>query len=206
MAVRTTMLALVHFVRGKIGDPDNGAPQFSTQDIQDELDATAHDVFDEPLLPMFERTASGILYRYHFSKHGFFEDGETILLPNLTPITPDSRQALRPDARYFFTLSEFPPIWIQYGVSYDPYRVAANLLEQWVLAQASLNVDFNAAGSSFRLSQITDTRLKLVASYRMKQRVEMIAATRHDIYSAAELKRKAKVGEDLMDIPFVTGE
>lgn len=205
MPVRPTMLNLVHFVRRKIGDPDTGSATFSTLDIQDALDATRTDVFNEALIPRYQRTSTGIFYYDHFSKYGFYEDGEVLLANNLQTITASVREVMREDAHWQFSVSQFPPVWILTGASYDPYRVSADLLEQIIAGQATLNVDFSAGGSRFTLSQITDTRLKLIASYRAKQRPVMVDARRHDALSPEEYKREQKVGPENVGIPFLTG-
>jgi hypothetical protein len=199
------MLAIVNFVRQRIGDPDNGSPVFQTQDIQDALDATRCDVFNEALMPLFERTQAGIIYKRHHSEHGFFETDYILLSANLTVLTPDLAEVMRDDALFTINAGSFPPVWIQYGKSYDPWRVSADLLEQMIALQAMNNINFSSQGSSFQLNQITQSRMYLVEQYRMKQRVEMVSAARHDANSVADEKRLARVGEGLMDIPFLTG-
>lgn len=205
MAVRQTMLPLIEFMRRKIGDPDNGSPVFETQEIQDALDAVRLDVFDEPLRVHIERTASAILYKRHSSRYGFYETDYTLLLADLSPATPDVAEVMRPDAIWTFNDSPTPPVWLQYGKSYDIYRVAADLLEQMIALKAGCTYDVTMDGQTLRRSQTQDTRWKLVQQYRMKQRAEMVCAARRDGASAAQQEYVDKVGPVSAGVPFLTG-
>ena len=205
MAVRPTMLAIINFVRRRIGDKDDGTAHFSTLDVQDALDAVRLENFNEPLMPLYERTLQGIIYKRHRSEYGFYETDYILLSADLQPLTPDAADIMREDAIFTINAGSFPPVWMQYGKSFDVWRVCADLLEQKISDDAACTYDFTTGGQSFRRSQIQDNRWKLVETYRMKQRVEMVSAARHDASSSADEKRLARVGPDLMDIPFLTG-
>lgn len=210
MAVRTTMLTLINFVRGKIGDPDNGSPVFSTQDIQDALDATRFDVAPyEILIPAYSYVNAAFVWLDHYSRFPFWEDGATLLDLGLNPITASLTEPLRePDADGKAAHFQFSTSQINVrarGHSFDVWQVAANLLEQMILLQAPLNINFSAGGSSFQLNQITQVRMQLVAQYRSKQRIGFIQTVRDDVQSKVDYEKERRIGITSAGVPFIDG-
>ncbi len=212
MAVRPTMLALIDFVRRKIGDPDNGSSVFSTQEIQDALDQARNERYNEFLIPVYTYDSTGqIVYLNHYSRYGMWEDGYTLLSNALVPVTPASAELLREldddgmGARFKFSSSQFPPIRVQEGHAYDVYRVAADLLQDMIAFQAANNINFNANGQSFQLYQITQTRLQLIDRYRLKQWPAQVHLVRDDGVSEAMQKRLRDIGPVSAGVPFLTG-
>lgn len=212
MAVRPTMLALVNFVRRKIGDPDNGSSIFSTQEIQDALDQARNERYNEFLIPVYTYDNNGqIVYLHHYSKYGMWEDGYTLLSNALVPVTPASAELLREldddgmGAHFQFSSSQFPPIRVQEGHAYDVYRVAADLLQDMIALQAANNINFSAGGQSFQLNQINQTRAALIDRYRLKQWPAAIRLVRDDGVSEAMQKRIRDIGPVSAGVPFLTG-
>jgi len=211
MAVRTTMLSLINFVRAKIGDPDNGSPVFATQDIQDALDAARFDITTpEVLIPVYSYSGQTIVWLDHYSQYGFWEDSPTLLDFGLQPLTATLSELLRePDvqgkgAHWKFATTQLAVRAM--GHSFDVWQVAANLLEQMIMLQAPTNIDINLQGANIKLSQITQFRLQMVASYRAKQRIGFVPAVRDDVLSQREWERQKQVGIVASGIPFLTGQ
>lgn len=210
MAVRVTMLSLVNFVRRKIGDPDNGQPVFDSQAVQDALDAARLDVFNEFLQPVYTYSGPALVYLHHYSDYGFWEDGYSLLDNALNTLTATSAELLREvdeeghGAHFQFSTTQFPPIRAN-GHAFDVYRVCADLLQDLIAAQATLNINFNAQGASYQLYQITQTRMTLIDRYRLKQWPSNSRLVRDDGVSEAMQKRIRDIGPVSAGVPFLTG-
>lgn len=204
MAVRSTMLSLINKIRGLIGDPDTGSAQFTTEQIQDELDNCRLDIFNEFLRPVFTYVNGAMTYTDHFSRYGYWEDGETLLNNGLQVISATAREPLLQEAHWNFVAGQFPPIRAT-GKAYDIWRCSANLLERWIAATAQNTYDFSGHGKSFSRGQVQDNRWKLVLEYRMKQRPGGITMFRGDAANAVDQQRMAKVGPVSAGVPFITG-
>ena len=176
MAVRSTMAALIARVRLLINDT-SGSPIFQDQDIQDTLDACRVDVVNMRMI--WKPTSSGGNWQYlnYYTEIGDWEDDVTFMQNLLTAVTPS---VLEPIAGHWkFATSTYPEVYIT-GKTYDRFRAAADLLEQWS-AKFMLQHDFSSDGQSFRASQQLDMIQKLALSYRKQQRPVMSSMIRTDV-------------------------
>jgi len=183
MAVRTTMAALILRVRLLINDPAGSSETFADQDIQDVLDESRVDVFNEPLIPKPTYTGATINFLDYWSQVGGWEDGYALKQFLITPVTPS---LLEPIAGHWqFAASTLPPVYIT-GSLHDVYRGAADLLERQA-AMWVLRYDMTVDGQSLHRSQAALMLTKLAATYRTKQRPQSITAFRSDTRTQSAL-------------------
>lgn len=211
MAVRPTMLTLINFVRAKIGDPDNGSPVFSTQDIQDALDATRFDITTpEVLIPVYTYQSGTIVWLDHYSQYPYWEDSPVLLNFGLSVISPTLSELLRePDVQGKAAHWQFSTTQLgvrAQGHSFDVWQVAANLLEQRIMSQALNLINISMQGANLSLNQTIQTWERMVATYRSKQRIGVAPTIREDVMSQREWERERQVGIVAKDIPFLTGQ
>lgn len=179
MPVRSTMASLIARVRILINDPAGGSPQFADQTIQDVLDESRQDVFNQPLRP--EPTYSGgtITFLDYLSDLGGWEDGMT-LKQFLTVDVTSNASLIEPITGHFqFSATTLPPVMIT-GRIYDVYRASADLLER-LIAQWTLRYDITVDGQSLRRSQAALALHNLVENYRRKQRPRVSTLVRSDL-------------------------
>lgn len=196
MAVRTSMAALISRVRLLINDllPVGSGQIFADQDVQDVLDESRVDVFNLALKPKETYSGATILYLTHLAPYGNWE-ADFVLKQYLTiPVTASSAEVI--PGVFTFAASTFPPVYLS-GKTYDCYRAAADLLERWA-AKWTLSYDFVSDAQSFKRSQASSMLQKLAATYRGKQRVGTLEASRGDLVGPGSML-EPKIGPAPID-------
>lgn len=179
MPVRSTMAALIARVRSMINDPAGASQVWADQDIQNVLDESRIDYYNEPLEPRwtFSGTTPVVLDYLAPSQLGDWEDDivlKQFLTVVLTPATSDDIVG-----HWTFAQTTLPPVFIT-GKTYDIYRASADLLERWS-ARYALLFNISVDGQSLQRSQAHSMLLDLAKQYRMKQRAGSITVKRGDL-------------------------
>jgi hypothetical protein len=154
------MAALIAFVRKQIADPTGDTAHFTDDDIQAALDARRKLVKFELLEVIPTPTASGYQY-LDYQSAPFFENDAVLADGNYAAITPTSSSMVY--GIYAFSDSQSINLYIT-GKRYDLYAAAAELCHEWI-ASLKNTVDFNADGSSFKMSQQLDNLQALAARF-----------------------------------------
>src|SRR5260221_7349684 len=138
MPVRGTMTALIARTRLLINDtlPAGSGQVFLDQDVQNSLDESRLDLYNQPLVPQPTFSSGTMLYLDYFAppQLGDWED-DIVLKQYLTMVvTPSATDDIV--GHWTFAQSTLPPVFIT-GKTYDIYRAAADLLvrlaAQWML-------------------------------------------------------------------------
>ncbi len=181
MPVRASMAGLIARTRLKIFDPAGASQVFADQDIQNVLDESRTDLYNQPLEPQWTYSGSTPVVLDYLAPNemGDWED-DIVLKQYLTVVVTPS---LIDDivGHYTFAQSTLPPVFIT-GKTYDIYRAAADLLE---IRASTYALRFNATadGQTLHLEGVSTQLLNLAAKYRMKQRVVTFSFTRSDLAS-----------------------
>lgn len=179
MAVRSSMSALILRVRLLINDTlaVNAGQIFTDDEIQDVMDESRIDYFNEPLLEAPTFSGSTISYFDYLHPLGGWEDN-TVLKQYLTvPVTPSISQPIA--GRWTFATSTLPPIMLTSSL-HDVYRASADLLDRWA-AQWTLLYSVSVDGQGLQRAQVAIALQTLAKTYRMKQRPIIMQRTRGDI-------------------------
>jgi len=177
MAVRNTMLPLISRVRVMINDPSGASQIFTDQDIQNVMDESRLDLYNEPLEYAPTYVSGSIQWLSYWHKLTNFEDGMVLKQYLTTTVTPS---VIDPINGFFtFAASTFPPVYLT-GSVHDIYRASADLLERWA-AKWVLQFSFSSDGQSFQRAQASHALQTLAKTYRMKQRAGSINITRSDL-------------------------
>lgn len=173
------LTSLIPRVRTLISDPGGTGETFSDQDIQDVLDESRIDLRYLALREMPSYVNGTLSYLDYYVPKGsaMLEDGMTLWQYLYSQVTPASIEPIM--GHFVFAASTLPPVYL-IGKSYDVWRAAADLLERKA-ATFVTRFDFSSDGQSFHVSQASTQLLKLAASYRQKQRVSVVKATRNDL-------------------------
>jgi len=160
-----------------VNDPSSTTQIFADQDVQDVLDATRTDVYNQSLTPQATFVNGSILYLDYFATRGDWEDGAVFKQALTLAVTPSLAEPIA--GHWQFAVTTLPPVYIT-GKNYDVYRAAADLLERWS-ARVALNFDFTSDNQTFRRSQAATALQQLARTYRAKQRPVSISARRGDL-------------------------
>ncbi len=182
MAVRTTMATLISRTRDLVNDnPPLAANQvFSDQQVQDALDRRRAVLWYDLLRPEPTLGPTGYSWQDYFSRWSDIEDDVVLYDGSWYAVTlgaGDVADTLT--GHWYFAASHVPPIFLV-GKTYDPYRSAADLADQWASKVAlSYNV---AAGQSANLmrSQMFAQLQALAKSLRARSRTMSMPAERSD--------------------------
>src|SRR5258707_12983780 len=164
MPVRGTMASLIARTRLLITDtvPAGSGQVFADQDVQNVLDESRIDLYNQPLVPQW--TYSGntpqVLDYFAPSQWGDWED-DIVLKQYLTVVvTPASTDDIV--GHWTFAQSTLPPVFIT-GKTFDIYRAAADLLEMrastWML-----RLNATADGQTLHLEGVSMQLLNLAAT------------------------------------------
>src|SRR5579885_25443 len=196
MPVRSTMTDLISRVSMMIGDPTNA--QFTTQQVQDYLDANRDDIRFEPLkiaptivnLPSTNNQA-GTIFADYYSKYQWWE--QDVVLQGTNTSTGAAWVVLSPVSSDYITghwqfdltpftngtvPGQYPPVFAT-GKVYDLYAAAADLLEFWA-ASLKMAYDISVDGQSLRRSQMLSQTLDLAETYRSRSKPKLAKLERSD--------------------------
>ena len=197
MPVRASMAGLIARTRLKIFDPAGASQVFSDQDIQNVLDESRQDLYNQPLEPQWTYSGSTPVVLDYLAPNemGDWED-DIVLKQYLTVVVTPS---LIDDivGHYTFAQSTLPPVFIT-GKTYDIYRAAADLLEMRASTYA-LRFNATADGQTLHLEGVSTQLLNLAAKYRMKQRVTTLSFTRSDLRNPGEASAANLLGAKPID-------
>jgi hypothetical protein len=177
MAVRATMSNLIARVRILINDPESTTQVFTDQTIQDVLDASRVDSYNQIMTPQPTFTGSTIQYLDYFTNLTDWEDDLVLKQFLVNVVTPATSEVIA--GHFHFTATTLPPVYIT-GKLYDIYRCAADLLERQA-AQWVLRYDFSGDGQSFHRSQAVTMLTNLAKTYRAQQRAHSLSLMRTDL-------------------------
>ena len=201
--IHESLSSLIALVRKLVGDailpavtpsaPDPCADVNSISDaqIQRAIEATREMVRYERLIPIKSVLPGGAVEYKHWQAEGHLGNGYQIVDASYTPLetvilgagnTYISGEVEEADVILgeFVTHSSFPTGLLLVGNRYDPYRAAADLLEQQAAA-VKRDVDFSEQGLSIKQSQAADRIMALAREYRRQQRIGSIGFGRSDI-------------------------
>ena len=169
------MTELVTRIRRLITDPAGATAVFGDEEIQDALDLYRRNHARLQIHPADAFLPNGAT---DFSAEtGWWERNATLF------DAQNNALALAPETDFIAgrfilaTAISAGGVWLR-GGTYDIYRTAADLLEQWALRLKNEN-DFRDGAREFNDSQTRDVLLKQARVYRRKQRIgtgNMIAA------------------------------
>ena len=183
MPVRATMAGLIARTRLLINDPAGASQIFADQDVQNVLDESRTDMYNQPLVPQwtYSGTTPQVLDYFAPSQWGDWED-DIVLKQYLTVlVTPSAIDDIV--GHWTFAASTLPPVFIT-GKTFDIYRAAADLLERWA-ARWALRFNVTADGQNLHLEGASTQLINLARRYRMKQRLGVTSFTRSDIAVAS---------------------
>lgn len=166
-----------------INDPVGTNQIFTDQDIQNVLDESRQDLYNQSLLPQW--TYSGatpqVLDYLAPTQLGDWED-DIVLKQYLTVVvTPSATDDIV--GHWTFAQSTLPPVYIT-GKTYDLYRSAADLLVR-MAARWALRFNATADGQTLHLEGVSANLLNLAKQYRLKQRMGVTSMTRSDLAAPA---------------------
>lgn len=197
MSVRSSMSDLISLVRDLIADPAGPTQQFSDQRVQDALDRSRDDVYQEELRWPNEIVNAAstdnmakYVYADFYSCHKYWESDATLqgylssaYWKVLTPVASEPLVGHWQFQTSIFTTGtapgQLPPVYIT-GKIYDPYRVAADLLEMWAAVWAR-RYDFTGSGQTLNRSQAAAMMLTQAKQYRRQQRIRTSKMVRSDM-------------------------
>ncbi len=196
MPVRSTMSDLISRVSMMIGDPNNA--QFTTQQVQDYLDANRDDIRYEPLkiAPTIVANASTnnqptTIFADFYSKYQWWE--QDVVISGTNTSTNVAWAVLNPAGSDYITghfqfeltpfvngtaPGQYPPVFAT-GKVYDLYAAAADLLEFWA-ASLKMAYDISVDGQSLRRSQMLSQTLDLAETYRSRSKPKLAKLERSD--------------------------
>ena len=178
MTVRTTMSALISYVRLLIADPSGtSCTQFTDQQIQDVLDQHGTDVFQMRLTAADDIQTSGLIWWTDFyAQRPFWETGAKIQGNNWAVLTPTTSDEM--NGKWTFTTSQSLPLWLS-GTHYDVFAAATDLLRMW-LSSVKLDFDFSSVNSGYQRSQKIRSIQQAIAQLQQRQPLRRIKMTRDD--------------------------
>jgi len=182
MPVRSTMANLIARTRLLINDPAGANQVFTDQDVQNVLDESRTDLYNQPLIPKWTYGSAYGVYDYLApTQLGDWED-DVVLKQNLTVVvTPATVDDIV--GHWTFTQSTLPPVYIT-GKTYDTFRSAADLLVR-MAARWALRFNATADGQTLHLEGVSTNLLNLAKQYRAKQRIGVTTMTRSDLQQPA---------------------
>jgi len=183
MPVRATMANLILRTRLLINDPPGASQVFTDQDIQNVLDESRADLYNQPLIAQPTFSGATILYLDYLSptQLGDWEDDIVLKQYMTVVVTPSLIDDIV--GHYTFAQSTFPPVYIT-GKTYDLYRSAADLLVR-MAARWAMRFNATADGQTLHLEGVSTQLLNLAKQYRMKQRIGVTTMTRSDLQQPA---------------------
>src|SRR5258708_6693880 len=189
MRVRGSMAALITGVRVLINDtlPVGSGQIFDDQTVQNVLDESRLDLYNQPLVPQWTYSGSTpqVLDYFAPSQWGDWED-DIVLKQYLTVVvTPASTDDIV--GHWSFTASTLPPVFIT-GKTFDIYRSAADLLERWA-ARYALRFNSTAEGQTLHLEGASTQLLNLARRYRLKQPMGVTTMSRSDMRAQSGAER-----------------
>ena len=179
MPVRSTMANLIARTRLLINDTAGATQVFTDQDVQNVLDESRTDLYNQPLIPQWTYSGSTpvVLDYLAPTQLGDWED-DIVLKQYLTVVVTPS---LTDDivGHWQFAQTTLPPVFIT-GKTFDIYRSAADLLERWA-ARMALRFNVTADGQTLHLEGMSTQLLNLARRYRRKQRLGITTMSRSDL-------------------------
>src|SRR5258708_6354760 len=166
MPVRGTMASLIARTRLLINDtlPAGSGQVFADQDLQNVLDESRIDLYNQPLVPQW--TYSGntpqVLDYFAPSQWGDWEDDIVLKQYLSTVVTPASTDDIV--GHWTFAQSTLPPVFIT-GKTFDIYRSAADLLAR-LAAQWMLRFNATADGQTLHREGAFTQMQILIKEYR----------------------------------------
>jgi hypothetical protein len=159
---RSTMVDLILRVRKLIGDT-GGSPVFVDDDVQEALDKQRQVVRYGQLDFDSNQVAVSGFYLDYFAGMGDWEQGAQLYALGAVLLTPATADLLT--GHWTFSTTTYPPVYVV-GQTYDVYRAAADLLDEWA-ARLKLEYSFSADGQTFnrgdRLKRWTGWRQSIAA-------------------------------------------
>lgn len=175
---RPSMAELIDRVRRLISDPAGADSQFSDFDVQDALDRGRFDVRYQELVPDAVIVGTTVTWPNYYDSvyQGGWEADAVLTNGQRVVVTPDSFDTLV--GRWSFSATYLPPLFVS-GRVYDVYDAAANLMEQWGVAEACA-VDFEVDGQKVSGSQRIENRMKAAGLLRRRARMTTTIVERSD--------------------------
>src|SRR5258708_3742083 len=166
MRVRGSMAALITGVRVLINDtlPVGSGQIFDDQTVQNVLDESRLDLYNQPLVPQWTYSGSTpqVLDYFAPSQWGDWED-DIVLKQYLTVVvTPSATDDIV--GHWTFAASTLPPVFIT-GKTFDIYRAAADLLAR-LAAQWMLRFNATADGQTLHREGAFTQMQILIKEYR----------------------------------------
>lgn len=180
MAVpRTTCKALLARLRKLIRDTDADCQTFTQDDLQTALDECRQRFRYLELTALETRAAGGaVSYVDFLAPLGDWEDTVALVDGQYNSLTP-STENLETGEWSFAAEPDTLPVYLS-GFTYDLYRAAADLLEQWAAAK-KLEYTFSPGSGQFVRSQQHQMILTTAAGYRARQRPLTAKIIRDDV-------------------------
>src|SRR5216683_6832157 len=108
MAVRSTMANIIARERLLINDPAGASQIFTDQDIQNVLDESRLDLYNEPLEYSPTYVSGSLQWLFYWHKLTNFEDGMVLKQYLVTTVTPSSIDPI--NGQFTFAANTFPPV------------------------------------------------------------------------------------------------
>lgn len=175
---RSSLESLIERIYKLIGDKPGATQVFDADDIEEALDKQRDDVRYMPLTEVETYSPGGAgAYLDYYAPVGNWEAGVILVDGQYNVLTPVTSDLLL--GHWTFSADTQPPVYAV-GKTYDIYRAAADLLDQWA---AKLKLEYNFSSESRTYNR--EGRLKALADlatrYRMKARPRVIHIERSDV-------------------------
>lgn len=175
LQLRASMEELVRQARALIGDVAGPSQVFTSQEIQDALDARATVVRGLALAYEATQTSSASSYLDFSASWGWWEDSVVLRSASYATIVPTTKDLIA--GHWTFATSQPPPISLD-GTTYDLFAAAADLLEQWA-AKEPFSIIQNQGQTIVSGGKRTG-RLEIAKLYRKRSRPRTAVMVRSD--------------------------